>query len=99
MQTILFLINTLSGGGAEKVLTDTVNALDKSKYQITVQTITDSGAFKNRLNPEVKYKSIICVKNAFLKKLYTYIINFLLPPKLVHKLFVGNGYDYEIAFL
>lgn len=99
VKKVLFLINTLNGGGAEKVLIDTVNALDRTKYQITVQTVTDRGIFKDRLAPYINYKSIVCVKNAFFKRLFTYIINFILPPKLTHMLFIGNGYDCEIAFL
>lgn len=38
MIKILFFIDTLQGGGAAKVLLDLVNAMDKSKFEITVQT-------------------------------------------------------------
>lgn len=99
MKKILFLINALRGGGAEKVLIDTVNALDKSKYQITVQTVIDGGVLKNRLGDDVEYKSIVKAKNPFLRRLCTYAVNYILPPKMVHRLFIGKGYDYEIAFL
>ncbi len=39
MIKILFFIETLSGGGAEKVLRTLVNAMDQSKFDITVQTL------------------------------------------------------------
>lgn len=96
---ILFLINTLDCGGAEKVLIDTVNALDKTKYDITVQTVTDRGIFKDRLKNNVEYKSIVKIKNNFLQRAFTYIINFILPPRIVYKIFIENEYDYEIAFI
>lgn len=56
---VLFLIHTLQVGGAEKVLVDLANNLDKTKFDITVMTVVDSGAFKKKLNPDVKYKTII----------------------------------------
>lgn len=99
MKKILFLINTLDGGGAEKVLVDMVNALDKTKYDITVQTVTDRGIFKERLTKDVNYKSIVKIKNTFLRHVFTYIINFILPPRVVYKLFIENEYDYEVAFI
>ena len=35
---ILFYIDTLIGGGAEKVLRTLVNSMDQTKFDITVQT-------------------------------------------------------------
>lgn len=61
---ILFLIHTLQVGGAEKVLVNLANNLDKDKYDITVMTVIDTGAFRSKLNPYIKYKSIysLCKK-------------------------------------
>lgn len=98
MKKLLFLINTFDGGGAELVLTNTANALSE-KYDVTVMTVSGGGVHENRLCANVRYKSIIRCKNAFLRRAFTYLINFVLPPVIVHKLFIGNGYDYEIAFL
>ena len=36
---ILFFIESLSGGGAEKVLCNLVNAMDRTKFAVTVQTL------------------------------------------------------------
>lgn len=96
---ILFFINTLCAGGAERVLLDMVNNMDKEKYSITVQTILDGGEFSNSLCPDIEHKSIIRVKNSFLRKLFIYALSFVIPPRVVHKLFVGNKYDYECAYL
>ena len=63
MKKLLFLINSLNGGGAEKVLVDMVNALDKQKYDITVQPLINDGVYVNTLNENIHYKSIIKTKN------------------------------------
>ena len=39
MIKILFFIETLSGGGAEKVLRTLVNNMDQSRFDITVMTV------------------------------------------------------------
>lgn len=55
MIKILFFIETLNGGGAEKVLQNLVNALDKSEFDITVQTLYPDKAAEN-LADGIKYK-------------------------------------------
>lgn len=99
MKKILFLINTLSGGGAEKVLLDTVNNLNKEKYEITVQTVKNEGCYIKQLNSNIRYKSIIKTKNAFLKKVFMKMITKALPSKWVYNWFVKEKYDIEIAYL
>lgn len=96
---LLFLINTMACGGAELVLSNVVNKLSEDKFDVTVETVIDTGEFKSRLKSNVHYKSIVSCKNKFFRKLCTYMVNFILPPKLVHRIFIGNKYDYEIAFL
>lgn len=58
MKKILFLNHTLGVGGAEKVLVNLANGLDKTKYEVTVMTVIDTGIFKNDLNPSIKYKTM-----------------------------------------
>lgn len=60
---ILFLIHTLQVGGAEKVLVNLVNNMDKSKYDITVMTVVNTGAFRKELSNEIKYKTIFNIPN------------------------------------
>lgn len=99
MKKILFLINRLSGGGAEKVLIDTVNNLDSEKYDITVQTVLSGGCYVNSLAPYVKYKSMIRAKKPFFAKLMYKILIKCLPAKWTYNLKVKDNYDVEIAFL
>jgi len=56
---VLFLIHTLQVGGAEKVLINLVNNLDKAKFDVTVMTVVNTGAFRKMLSPDIKYKTII----------------------------------------
>lgn len=99
MKRLLFLINTLDGGGAEKVLVDTVNALPKDRYDVTLMTVKDEGIFRSRLDKNVKYKSIVRSGNYIFKRVFADIISYVIPAKITHRLFMGNKYDYEIAFL
>lgn len=99
MKKILFLINTLTGGGAEKVLVDLVNNLNTTEYDVTVQTIQDIGIYKNQLNKNIKYKSIISGQNPFLSRLQSHILTHLLPGKMVYNFFIKDNYNVEVAFL
>ena len=62
MINILFFIESLSGGGAEKVLCNLVNAMDKERFSITVQTLYPE-AVKEKLAPGIKYKYCYPAKN------------------------------------
>lgn len=95
---LVFFITTFLMGGAEKVLVETVNALDKSKYDITV-CVLRGGVLESSLCDKVHYKKIIKTKNKLLSKIFTSLVSFWLPAKIIHGIFIGNKFDYEIAFL
>ena len=99
MKKVFFLIGSLQGGGAEKVLIDTVNCLDPEKYEITVQTLFDDGVHKERLSDKVRYKTIVKTKFALIKKAFGKLLFFYLPTSAVYDFFIKDSYDYEIAFL
>ena len=42
---ILFSITNLIGGGAEKILLDTVKAMDKTKYDVHVFSLLNEGIY------------------------------------------------------
>lgn len=62
---VLFLIHTLGGGGAERVLTDLVNNLSPEVFDITVMTVVDTGIYREKLSNSVMYKSIFRVPRAW----------------------------------
>lgn len=98
MVKILFFIPGLSEGGAEKVLRNLVNNMDQTKFDITVQTITDCDP-KKYLAEGIRYKSINKSKSAFGKKLMQYWFRFCTEFGLTYPLYVKGDYDIEVAYL
>ena len=94
MKKILFLIPNLKHGGAEKVLVNLVNNMDRSKYEVTVQTLFDVGVHKASLKPHIRYRSVFPFSfrgNTTLFKLF--------PPRFLWKHFVGEKYDIAVSYL
>ncbi len=90
---ILFFHFDLGGGGAEKVLVNLVNNLDPDKYDITLYTVFNRGVYKDSFAKHIKRKTI------FNKQFRGFItMAKLLSPSLLHKLFIREKYDMEIAF-
>ena len=52
-KSILFVINSLGCGGAEKSLLSLLSLLDYDKYDVTLQMIRRGGMFEELLPPEV----------------------------------------------
>src|SRR4051794_38157641 len=108
MKKILFYINNLGGGGAEKVLCDLVANMDKESYDITVMSKYDDGIYVNRIKQLVKYKGLfntLTPGKTRLKKLfnviYTNIREYIFKnhPRILYSLFINQKFDVEIAFL
>lgn len=111
---VLFLIHTLGGGGAEKVLVNLANGLDKNNYDVTVMTVIDTGIFKDSLEQDVIYKTMIKIPKQKSKSgsllgkkskrkmvctvLYTWFWR-IFPAKIMYQLFIKEKYDVEVAFL
>lgn len=102
---ILFLIESLSGGGAEKVLSTLLQHLDYSKLEVTICCITDIGKYVEEVKPYVNYTSILPNPSdlkgwkKFIYKLqYKFIYNWL-PLKWVYQWFIPHHADIEIAFI
>lgn len=98
MIKILFFIDSIAGGGAEKVLRNLVNNMDQDKFDITVQTIDHAPAEKY-LRKEVRYKSINRFRNPLLKKMYQYWIRLCAELKILYPLYIKDDYDIEVAYL
>ncbi|TJX13959.1 glycosyltransferase [Tissierella creatinini] len=98
-KNILFMIPTLECGGAEKALVSLVNNLDFNKYSITVQTIINTGLYISELDKRINYKSIIKMKNKLFSLVFSYLIHFVIPPKLIYGFFVEKDNDIEVVFL
>lgn len=94
MKKILFFIPNLMHGGAEKILVNTVNNLDKNKYDVTVQVLFDVGINKKNLKENINYKYNF-------KKIFrgNSIIFKFFSPKFLYKLFIKEKYDIVISYL
>lgn len=55
---VLFVIHSLGGGGAEKILVNIANNLDRERFDVTVMSIVDSGYHRDHLAENVRYRSL-----------------------------------------
>ena len=92
---ILFFHFDLGNGGAEKVLVNLANNLDPEKYDITVKTLFNYGENKDTLNSNI-HREWVLDKKPF--RGVTKMLR-LFSPRLLHRLFVKDSYDVEVAFL
>lgn len=96
MKKILFFINTLQGGGAEKVLINLLNSLDREKYEITLVTVS-GGRYCDQLPEDIRYKQLVHIRSWFSKQLVKVIYH--LPHRWVRRMVSKEEYDIEIAYL
>ena len=91
---ILFFHFDLGNGGAERVLVNLANSLDSNRYEIEIRTIFDNGPNRELICDNIKYSSVFhCKQFRGISPLLQ-----LLSPKFLHRLFVKEKYDVEIAF-
>lgn len=91
---IIFFIESLSGGGAEKVLRNLVNAMDQSKFDITVQTLYREDA-ESYLAPGVHYKYCYPAKS----RANELRMRAEAAAGLTYPLHIKGDYDIETAYL
>ena len=94
MIKILFLIHDLGQGGAEKVLVNLVNNLDRNKFDISVTVLFGGGVNEQLLNPDVHFHAVfprMIPANTYWMK--------LLSPQQLHRMCVKDTYDIEISYL
>ena len=94
MKRILFVIPTLGQGGAEKVLVNLVNHINKELFDVTVLTLFDVGVNKSFLNKDVHYKSVMkeqFIGNTWFLKLFS--------PTFLYKKIIKDKYDIIVSYL
>ena len=105
MKKVLFFIESLSGGGAEKVLSDIVSNIDSKEFDVTVCTVTDQDVYQNKVMKSCKYFSFLKkrdYKAGGLRRVYYWIMLKLIygfPTKWIYKWFIKDHYDIEVAFV
>lgn len=105
MKKILFFVESLSGGGAEKVLATLVKNMDKTKYDITVLTVVKTGIYVDEVEKYCRLISMLpeyeAISNPIdrLKYKVDYKLIYMLPVKNVYGKYIQNQYDVEVAFV
>lgn len=94
MTKVLFLIHDLGPGGAEKVLVNLVNNMNPEKFEVTVLSLFDEGINRTFLAPHVRYQYVF--KRMFRGNSQAMK---LLSPERLHRWFIKEKYDVEVAFL
>ena len=94
MKKILFLIHDLGQGGAEKVLVNLVNNMDRSKFDISVTVLFGGGINEQFLAPDIHFHAVFPKEVPGNSKLMK-----LLTPAQLHKLCVKEHYDIEVSYL
>lgn len=96
---VMFLIYSLCGGGAERVLVETVNRLPKDRYDVTLMTLFHDDTRAGMLSPEVHYRPALRVKNGRAQKILSGIMQYIIPPKWLYRWFFRSDADVEVAFM
>lgn len=99
MKKILFVIENLGGGGAERVLINLVNFMDKSRFDVTVLTLFDEGINAKTLKDDVNFINLGKKKFKGIKTVYKF-----LPKKILYKCYIDkivkkNNYDLLVAYM
>ena len=102
---ILFFIESLGGGGAEKVLSTIVKQIDTQRFDVTVCVITAGGTYDEEVAKHVRLLSLLKQPETyrgvgkFWYGLKYHMIYDWLPLSWVYKLFLPQKSDVEIAFV
>lgn len=94
MIKILFLIHDLGQGGAEKVLVNLVNNMDRSKFDISVTALFGGGVNEQFLASDIHFRAVFPKEVPGNSKLMK-----LLTPAQLHRMCVKEHYDIEISYL
>ncbi len=104
-KNVLFLIESLGGGGAEKVLSTLIKYIDRERFDITVCVISGGGIYEKEIAERVRVHRVLKNASSYsgLGKVWYRIkyqmIYHWLPTWLVYQLFIPKGNDVEVAFV
>ena len=94
MKRVLFFITSLAGGGAEKVLVNLVNNMDKTKFDVTLLSLFDVGVNKKHLGEDVNYKYVF--KRSFRGNVHFFK---LFSPEFLYRRIIPDEYDIVVSFV
>jgi glycosyltransferase involved in cell wall biosynthesis len=101
---LMFLIESMIVGGAERVLINLVNNLNPEIYDITVISVFKQSVYENyhytfidSLASFVKYKYLVDNSNPLKYKAFNWAF-YHGSRRLLHHLLIGGNYDVEVAW-
>lgn len=111
MKKVLFMIDSLNGGGAERVLINILKRMDYTKYQVTVFLIFGEGVYLSSVPQNVKVRSLLKGYNTIkgwhpiLRMIYKIYIKLtlgivkILKGRPIYNHILKEKYDVEISFI
>lgn len=105
LKKVLIVVESLAGGGAENVVCNLVNNLNKSKYEITLLSIVKTGIYVAKIDKSVKMLSFLPDYNEVnsvvgkLKYKFDYHRIYHQSIRQVYRKYIKEKYDIEIAFI
>lgn len=108
MKKIMFMTNTLYGGGAEKVLQTILKNLNYEKYDVTLYSLHREVLDPEKYPQNLKFRAVFDTYSGhsrlirFLHGLYAKVRGKcfqILPSPMFYRLFIRGTYDVEVAFI
>ncbi|MGY3859822.1 glycosyltransferase [Aeromonas intestinalis] len=102
---VLFVMKTLEGGGAEKVLVNILNHLDEAKYEITLLLLKYEGVYLSSLPSHIKVKYLLGPEpTGFLRRGIIYSMkkrwySLILAKPWLANMLLPDYYDVGVSFL
>lgn len=104
MKKVLFLIESFTLGGAEKVLVDMVNALDPARFQVTVCSLFKESVYgkhypyevKMPFNETIHFRYLFNNRNRWLSQLANFGLSRF--PAELYSCFIRDKFDIAVAF-
>lgn len=93
---VVFFINSLYGGGAEKVLQTLLRHLDRQRFEITLYSL-HRGKLDDRYPSDITFRYIYG-HGKWSDYFKTFVYQYC-PPSMFYLLFVRGKYDTEVAFI
>ena len=100
---VIFIIESLILGGAERVLVNIANHLEAKDFDITVCSIFKESVYNNYqapinnpFEPHIHYKWLVNNNYLWLYRLFNYLLCKI--PSILYKFLIGDKYDVVVAF-
>ena len=108
MKKVMFMVNSLQGGGAEKILQTLLLNLDKNKYNVTIYSMHRENISILNYPTEISYKVVFdeYIGKNLLRRVWNSIYTKIrgkvfqwFSPAVFYRLVVHEKYDVEVAFI